>query len=89
MSDSDDNKQTLSRRGLFGAVAGAAAAVPLISDAAQGQGRGAAASAPLSPTGTGAPPQSPDQGVPTLALILLSGSALAALFVVKTAKVNR
>jgi len=41
------------------------------------------------PTGTGAPPQSPDQGVPTLALILLSGSALAALFVVKTAKVNR
>jgi len=68
MSDSDDNKQTLSRRGLFGAVAGAAAAVPLISDAAQGQGRGAAASAPLSPTGTGAPINStslddlPEQG---------------------------
>jgi len=54
--DNQEDKKGLSRRGIFGAMAGAAAAVPLISGEVQGQGRGGAANnAPLSPTGAGAP----------------------------------
>jgi type 1 glutamine amidotransferase len=57
-NDNTQDKKGLSRRGIFGAMAGAAAAVPLVAGgAAQGQGRGGAAAnnGPLAPTGAGAP----------------------------------
>ena len=60
-NDNQEDKKGLSRRSAFGAMAGAAAAVPLVAGTAQqvqAQGRGAAANAPLSPTGEGAPIQS-------------------------------
>ena len=55
--DNQEDKKSLSRRGAFGAMAGAAVAVPLVSGVAQGQGRGgpAANNGPLSPTGAGVP----------------------------------
>ncbi len=53
--DNQEDKKGLSRRGAFGAVAGAAAAVPLIAGEAQGQGRGGLPTGPLSPTGAGVP----------------------------------
>ena len=58
--DKKGQKLNMSRRGVFGAVAGAAAAVPLVGGAAQAQGRGGRgggvdSTAPLAPTGAGAP----------------------------------
>ena len=51
---SENDKKDLSRRKLFGAMAGAAAAVPLATTALAQRG-GAAANAPLAPTGAGSP----------------------------------
>jgi type 1 glutamine amidotransferase len=57
--DKKGQKSNLSRRGIFGAMAGAAAAVPLVGGAAQAQGRGDSnmftQSTPLRSTGAGAP----------------------------------
>ena len=54
-NDNQEDKKGLSRRSAFGAMAGAAAAVPLVAGAAQAQGGAAAANAPLAATGAGAP----------------------------------
>ena len=56
-NDNTEDKNGLSRRKIFGAMAGAAAAVPLVTGSAQAQGRGGAAAnnGPLAATGAGAP----------------------------------
>jgi type 1 glutamine amidotransferase len=57
--DKKGQKLNMSRRGIFGAMAGAAAAVPLVGGAAQAQGRGNSnmftQSTPVRATGAGAP----------------------------------
>ena len=60
-SDNHDEKNGLSRRNMFGAIAGAAAAVPLASEALAQRG-GPAADGPLPPTGAGAPINSTSLG---------------------------
>ena len=67
-ADNNDEKKGLSRRNMFGAIAGAAAAVPLATDALAQRGGAPAANAPLAPTGAGSPINStsldglPEQG---------------------------
>jgi hypothetical protein len=59
---------------------------PTAFESFQGETSGPTTTPP--PTGT-VVPTTPDQGVPTLPLFLLIGSALASLFVVRSVKVNR
>ncbi len=74
MSDETDNKPNLSRRGVFGAIAGAAAAVPILAQAQQAPAgappAGGAAGAGRGGRGGGGPRQTPGGSGPIKVLFI-------------------